>query len=196
MAKLEILCLHVTATPYGRKVTPDDLIFWHLFPCKNADGTYTYKGKKYKTVSQIPDDSYKINGKILRVRNYPNNGRGWSQVGYADFIDNDGVLHNLVPYNYDNVVDAWEITNGASGINSKARHVCCAGGGSKLDPNKQNAIMPVTEVLNEKQIETLVKYCKFQKEMLPSIRIAGHNEFASKTCPNFDVKKFVKDYEI
>ena len=55
-------------------------------------------------------------------------GRGWSQVGYADMIHLDGSVENLVPYNRDDKVDAWEITNGVAGINYMARHVVYVGG--------------------------------------------------------------------
>lgn len=196
MSLLKNLIIHVSATPYGRVVTPNDLTFWHMFPKNNGNGTYTYLGKTYKSVNAIPNDSYNINGKVLKVRDYPNNGRGWSVEGYADFIDVVGELHNIVPYDFDSVIDPWEITNGVAGANSMSRHICLAGGGSKKDPKKTSAIMPVDEVLNDRQIQALIAYIRFQREMYPNIRIAGHNEFAAKTCPNFSVPKFLIDYEV
>src|SRR5688500_3165990 len=58
----------------------------------------------------------------------PPKGRGWKQVGYSDMIMLDGSLVNLVPYDEDNEVDKWEITNGVAGINSYSRHVVYVGG--------------------------------------------------------------------
>lgn len=190
------LVVHCSATPYGRIVTPDDLTFWHIFPCKNSNGTYTYLGRVYSSVAALPNDAYNINGRVLRIKDYPNNGRGWSVHGYSDFIDLEGTLHNIVPYDFDSMVDNWEITNGVAGINSIARHVCLAGGGSKIDSKRQSVIMPITEVFNDKQIATLIKYLRFQRELLPNVNIAGHNEFAAKSCPNFNVKQFLKDYKV
>ena len=37
----------------------------------------------------------------------PPKGRGWKQVGYSDMIHLDGTLENLVPYNNDDIVDAF-----------------------------------------------------------------------------------------
>lgn len=189
------LIVHCSDTPFGRVVTPEDIFYWHVFPCKNSNGTYTYKGKTYQKLMSIPNDSYLINGKKLFVRDHPN-GRGWSVTGYADLIQIDGELKNMNPYNFDNIVEQWEVTNGAAGVNSISRHVCLAGGGSMLDPKRKSAIMPIEEVFNTKQIETLISYIRMQRELVPNINIIGHNNVSSKTCPNFDVKKFLIDYKV
>ena len=55
-------------------------------------------------------------------------GRGWSQVGYTDMIHLDGTVERLVANNEDDVVDPWEVTNGAKGHNSTARHIVYVGG--------------------------------------------------------------------
>ena len=55
-------------------------------------------------------------------------GRGWRQVGYTDLIHLDGTVERLVDNNEDDVVDPWEITNGAAGHNSVSRHIVYAGG--------------------------------------------------------------------
>lgn len=197
MSKELIYCVvHVTATPYGRKVTADDIYYWHCFPSKNANGTFTYRGKNYKKATDIPNESYVINGKKLGVRDYPN-GRGWSTVGYRDLINIEGEVENLVPYNSDKYVDSWEMSNGASGYNAVSHHVTCAGGGSKSNPKITSAIMDVEEVLNPAQIKQLVNYLKAIKQIHPNIKIVGHHELdGKKTCPNFDVQKFCKTYGI
>lgn len=189
------LIIHVTDTPFGRNVTPDDILFWHKFPCKNSNGTITYLGKTYPNVNSVPNDSYNINGQDIFVRKNLI-GRGWTVTGYSDLIQIDGELKNLNPYDFNNIVDPWEITNGAAGVNSVSRHVVLAGGGSNIDTKRKNVIMSVTEVLNEKQIETLIEYIRMQRELVPNINIAGHNEFSTKTCPNFNVKKFLIDYKV
>ena len=55
-------------------------------------------------------------------------GRGWKQVGYTDMIHLDGRVERLVDNNEDAQVDPWEITNGAKGYNTTARHIVYVGG--------------------------------------------------------------------
>jgi len=108
-------------------------------------------------------------------------GRGWKQVGYSDIIHLDGTVENLVPYNDDDVVDSWEITNGASGINSISRHVVYAGGVSADDVKKAKDTRTWLQEL------AMITYVKETIARHPNIKIAGHNQFAQKACPSFNV---------
>lgn len=192
--KLKYLVIHVSDTPFGRPVTNDDLFFWHRFPAKNANGTYTYKGKKYSSLSALPDDSFIINGTKLSIRKHTT-GRGWSVEGYSDKINHDGTLQNIRPYNTDGFVDAWEVTNGVAGQNSVARHVVIAGGWTK--DGKKSGKFELTEIFSQPQIDQLIEYIKMIREIWPDIIIKGHYEFdKGKTCPNFDVPKFLKSIGI
>lgn len=116
------------------------------------------------------------------------NGRGWRQVGYSDAIYLDGSLHNLVSYNNDNIVQGWEITNGVRGINGLSRHVVYIGG---ID-SKGNA--KDTRTLD--QSITLEQYVKKTILIHPDIKVAGHNQFAAKACPSFDVPKWLRSIGI
>lgn len=146
MAKLELLCIHCTATPEGREVFPADIRKWHLDPVEKG-------------------------------------GRGWKQVGYSDMIMLGGTLVGLVKYNEDENVDAWEITNGAKGINSIARHVVYVGG---CDKN-----MKPKDTLNVEQSSTLEEYVKRVIKLHPDIKVCGHYHFAPKACPAFDVEEWL-----
>ena len=109
-------------------------------------------------------------------------GRGWKQVGYADMIHLDGKVENLVPYNEDDVVDPWEITNGASGYNGVARHVVYVGGMS-ADGKKTK------DTRTEAQRKALRKYVAKFKKLHPGAQVLGHRDLgAKKACPSFDVK--------
>lgn len=143
MAKLQILIIHCTATPEGRKVTSDMIRKWHL------------------------------------------KDRGWNQVGYADMIHLDGKVENLVPYNEDNIVDAWELTNGAVGMNSKSRHIVYVGG---LEADGKLA----KDTRTPEQLKTLEAVVKNTIAKHPDIKVAGHNQFAQKACPSFDVPAWLK----
>lgn len=109
----------------------------------------------------------------------PPKGRGWKTVGYSDMILLDGTLINLVPYNEDENIDKWEITNGVAGINSISRHVVYVGGTDKQLKAKDTRTI--------EQEDTLRSYVLNTIRLHPEILIAGHNQFAKKDCPSFNV---------
>lgn len=114
----------------------------------------------------------------------PPEGRGWKQVGYSDMILLAGTLVNLVKYNDDDVVDPWEITNGATGINAIARHIVYVGG-TDAKGNPKDTRTPA-------QIEMLTSYVRNTIKKHPHIKVAGHNQFAQKACPSFDVPTWLR----
>lgn len=197
MGKLTYLVIHTTDTPFNREVTPDDITLWHLGALKNSNGTYTFKSKQYSK-SQLDSMLLTLpSGKTVKVLN--TNGRGWSTTGYADMIQRTGKLVNLNPYNFDNQIDPWEVTNGVANKNSISRNVVLAGGWTDTNPvikdgHKNGKYLKITDLYTNQQIQTLVDYCKMQLEQVPELKIVGHNELASKTCPNFSVPEFLKEY--
>jgi N-acetylmuramoyl-L-alanine amidase len=114
----------------------------------------------------------------------PPGGRGWRQVGYADLILLDGTIANLAPYDADDVVDPWEVTNGVRGINSRSRHVCYVGG---LDATGQPA-----DTRTNDQLWSLFLYVNINLRLHPGLKVAGHNQFAPKACPSFDVPTWMR----
>jgi N-acetylmuramoyl-L-alanine amidase len=163
--ELKYLVIHTTDTPYDREITPEMIRQWHLSPVSKG-------------------------------------GRGWKQVGYSDLIQRSGKLVNLVPYNKDNKVDQWEVTNGVAGMNSVCRHVVLAGGWSKDGKvkngqhtvNGKSTYYKIDELYTEEQIKTLTEYVKNQLKLVPTLKVVGHNDLAAKTCPNFKVEEFLKEY--
>jgi N-acetylmuramoyl-L-alanine amidase len=150
MAKLQLLCIHCTATPEGMVVYPDDIRRWHLSP--------------------------------------PPQGRGWKQVGYSDMIMLNGMPVKLVKYNDDDEVDPWEITNGAVGINRISRHIVYVGGVDKSGKPK--------DTRTGSQLETMRSYVKTFLSKHPDARVCGHNQFAPKACPSFDVPAWLRSIGI
>lgn len=115
-------------------------------------------------------------------------GRGWKQVGYADVIHLNGGVENLVPYNEDQTVDPWELTNGAAGYNSTSRHVvyvggCAADGKTPKDTRTQA------------QKDALRKYVRAFMRQHPGAEVVGHCDLpgVKKACPSFDVKKWLRE---
>ena len=111
-------------------------------------------------------------------------GRGWKQVGYTDMIHLDGRVERLVQNNEDNVVDNWEITNGAQGYNSPSRHVVYVGGVARDGKTPRDTRTPA-------QLEAMAAYVRDFHRRFPDVRIVGHNELAAKACPSFDVQKWL-----
>ena len=112
-------------------------------------------------------------------------GRGWKQVGYTDIVHINGYVENLVPNNEDGIVDSWEITNGVKGINSVSRHVVYAGG---LSADGQQA----ADTRTTAQKIALANYVKEKIKAVPALKVAGHNQFAAKDCPCFDVPAWLR----
>ena len=182
MSKLKFLVIHCTATCEGVEVTSDSIRQWHLAPSVNKDGTLHYNGKDYPDSASLP----KVMIAGVPIRNLT--GRGWRQVGYSDMIHLDGHIENLVPYNVDDNVDSWEITNGATGINTVSRHIVYVGGLDRIHTPK--------DTRTEAQIAALKNICETQVAEHPGLLIAGHNQFASKACPCFNTAEWLRDISI
>lgn len=115
-------------------------------------------------------------------------GRGWKQVGYSEMIHLDGTIEQLVPYDDNQKVDAWEITNGATGVNSIARHIVYVGGIDKKGKAK--------DTRTEAQKKSMEMYVKAHTTLQPQWKIAGHYHFANKACPSFNVESWCKSIGI
>ena len=111
-------------------------------------------------------------------------GRGWRKPGYTDLILLDGTLQNLTPFDQDDEVDGFEVTNGVRGINSISRHICYIGG-----MDKDNRYPKDTRT--DAQLQAMEIYLRYMVLRHPTILIAGHNQFSSKACPSFDVENYV-----
>ena len=100
----------------------------------------------------------------------------------------DGSVESLTPHNEDEIVDAWELTNGVAGMNSISRHIVYVGG-CDMDMNPKD-----TRTVEQKA--ELFHYVKRMVELHPDILIAGHNQFANKACPSFNVPKWLSEVGI
>jgi hypothetical protein len=115
----------------------------------------------------------------------PPAGRGWSRVGYTHLFHLNGSVEQLVPNNDDNVVDPWEITNGVAGINSVSVHIVYAGGLSADGKTPRDTRTPAQIIAMRRFVlQFVIKH--------PGIKVAGHNQFAAKACPSFDVPNWCR----
>lgn len=115
----------------------------------------------------------------------PPAGRGWKQVGYTDMIHLNGIVENLVPHNDDKIVDRWEVTNGAVGMNSISRHVVYVGG---MDEDGKFAC----DTRTKEQLMAMANYVRHVISRHSDIKVAGHNQFAAKACPSFNVPQWLR----
>lgn len=127
---------------------------------------------------------------IRRMHTAPKSqgGRGWDRVGYSDMVHLNGEVENLTPHNEDNLVEAHEVTWGATGVNSTGTHVVYVGGIDKSGAPKNT--------LTELQEQSLRTYVLEHIALHPDILIAGHNQFARKACPSFDVPSYCKKWGV
>jgi hypothetical protein len=96
----------------------------------------------------------------------------------------DGKVENLVPYNDNHYVEPWEITNGVAGINNVSRHVVYVGGCDKDGKPKDTRTAAQKKALENYVVAFILKH--------PGILVAGHNQFANKACPSFDVAGWLR----
>jgi hypothetical protein len=115
----------------------------------------------------------------------PPAGRGWKQVGYTDLFHLNGGIERLVNNNEDANVDAWEITNGAVGINSVSRHIVYSGGLANDSKTPKD-----TRTVEQKK--AMANYVLSFIKVHHDILVAGHNQFAAKACPSFDVPLWLR----
>lgn len=112
-------------------------------------------------------------------------GRGWRQVGYTYLIRLDGSIEQLVANNNDDVVDPWEITNGAAGHNATSMHIVYAGGVARDGRTPADTRTPAQRL-------TLERFVRDFHARHPHAAIVGHNQLAAKACPSFDVPAWLK----
>jgi len=111
--------------------------------------------------------------------------RGWSKPGYSDLVILDGSLEQVMPYDMDDYVDSWEISNGARGWNGRTRHIAYVGGKDKQGNAK--------DTRTHGQLVCLATYVKVTIRAIPDIQLIGHNQVhPNKYCPSFYVPKWAR----
>lgn len=118
-------------------------------------------------------------------------GRGWSRVGYHYLIKLDGEIVLLHWHDDNDELDPWEITNGVKGHNHESIHFVYAGGCAKNKPSgaKWN---PPKDTRTTAQLKSMKALVLNLLDQHPAAQLAGHNQFANKACPSFDVPKYAQ----
>ena len=99
-------------------------------------------------------------------------GRGWSDIGYHYVIELDG-----------KVVEGRPLER--RGAHTKGQNTCSIGicyvGGVDEDLKPKDTRTP-------EQKEAMYQLIAELQEQFPKAKLHGHNEFANKACPSFDVQ--------
>lgn len=112
---------------------------------------------------------------VSAIVNYWKNNLGWRNPGYHIIVRPDGTWTQLLDFN--------GISNGVGGMNSKIINISYIGG---VDRNGR-----ALDNRTKKQKEVFETIYRMFKEKIPKLTFHGHNEFSQKTCPSFNVKKWI-----
>ena len=99
--------------------------------------------------------------------------RGYNKIGYHYVIYRDGTIHNGRPVE--------EIGAHCRGHNPHSIGVCYIGG---LDADT----LEPADTRTPEQCKALKELVSQLKQQYPGATVHGHNEFANKACPCFQVK--------
>jgi len=120
-----------------------------------------------------------VDVKVEAIRRYHMQERKWNDIGYHYFIELDGAIRKGRP---DEKPGA-----GVEGMNADSLHICYAGG---LDANKKPK-----DTRTPAQRTALYSLTEKLLSEHPRATVHGHNEFAAKACPSFDVQKDWEEYK-
>lgn len=107
--------------------------------------------------------------------------RGFKKIGYHYVIKLDGTIELGRPID--------EVGAHCSGHNQGSVGVCYIGGiGTSLGPTLPEGRVGPLDTRTPKQKESMRLLIGVLLRMFPKATLHGHNEFAKKACPCFDVK--------
>lgn len=114
---------------------------------------------------------------VKEIRKWHVEGNGWNDIGYHDVIRRSGNIERGRPYD---IVGAH-----CAGQNTGSIGVCLVGGIDDSGKPEAN--------FTPQQWKALKQYVRGFRAEYPKATIHGHNEYASKACPSFDVQKWLRD---
>lgn len=117
---------------------------------------------------------------VKEIRDYHVKVRGWKDIGYHYVIKRDGMLETGRPIE--------QAGAHCTGYNANSVGICLVGGIDNDGLPQDNFTQP--------QFDKLAQLIRSLRRNYPDATIHGHNEFANKACPVFNVMDFLKRYGI
>jgi N-acetylmuramoyl-L-alanine amidase len=119
----------------------------------------------------------KTSEKVAEIRRWHVKDRGWRDIGYHYLIDRDGTVAKGRPLEH--------VGAHVAGRNTGTIGVCLIGGHGSAETDTFAKHYTVS------QERSLKKVIADLKATYPSIKaVTGHNQFAAKACPGFNVPKW------
>ena len=116
--------------------------------------------------------------KFTEIRRWHVKDRGWSDIGYHHVIDRDGAT---MPGRAETVIGA-----GVEGHNAGVIHISLIGGAESA------ATDPFARNFTAAQDATLRRLIAEISARTGITKITGHNDWAAKACPGFDVATWLE----
>ena len=113
-------------------------------------------------------------------------GRGWRDIGYHYVIGITGMIEIGRPIE---TRGAHCIGRHGEDHNSHSIGICYIGG-RHINPDDS---WTWADTRTEAQKEAMIALLRMLKKCFPKATIHGHNEFADKVCPCFDVQEWLAD---
>lgn len=113
------------------------------------------------------------------IRSWHVDGRGWSDIGYHYLVQLDGTINEGRPIE-------------RSGAHTKGQNRYSIGiayvGGVEAQRDSRGK-WPAKDTRTPEQIQALDSFIRELMNQYPEATLHGHNEYARKACPSFDVQK-------
>lgn len=111
------------------------------------------------------------------IREWHVKGNGWKDIGYHFVIRRNGVVEDGRPVE--------QVGAHVAGHNANSIGICMVGGIDAAGKPEAN--------FTPEQWKALPRLLRVLKAQYPKATIHGHNEYAAKACPSFDVQKWLKE---
>ena len=154
-----------------------------------ASGPMIYQGGARHPVHEIvihcaatrPDwmEPAGLAAQVAEIRRWHVRDRGWKDIGYHWLIGRDG---KVLPGRPETVIGA-----GVTGHNTGVIHVCLIGGHGAAASDR------FADHFTEAQAARLLAHLAAIAMRTGIARISGHNEWAAKACPGFNVPAWLKE---
>ena len=126
-------------------------------------------------------DGRRTSEKVAEIRRWHVEERGWKDIGYHYVIDVDGTVAEGRPV----AVAGAHV----AGHNSHSIGICLIGGKGGTATDK------FSDHFTPEQERALIQLVARLKSEYGDLKLSGHNQYAAKACPCFDVPTFFGESE-